>query len=322
LTARYATELAARYRFPRLGAGVIEALGDKHQLAGSAAAAGVPAPRHCSPTTEAELDAGAGELGWPVVVKARDTALLATTPGAKSVAIARDLPMLRTQWRAHLLADGPNCIVQEYIPGGPDTVWMVNAYYDASSTPRFAASGRKIRQHPPYTGATSLGRTERNEEVLALTERLVRHVGYRGILDIGWRFDARDGAYKVLDANPRIGATFRLFGADDGTDVVRAMRADLSGEVMPTGTVRDGRTWLNEPADLRTVRHYFADGALTLPAYLRSLTRVDECAWYAADDRAPMTPVLRDLARDVAGRVRIPRAHRARHRSTVPSVGR
>lgn len=155
--------------------------------------------------------------------------------------------------------------------------------------------------------ATSLGRCERNETVLAPTETLVRHVGYRGILDIGWRFDARDGQYKVLDANPRIGATFRLFAADDGTDVVRVMHADLAGEAVSAKTVRDGRTWLHEPADLRTARHYLRDHEFTLGSYLTSLTKVDEYAWYAADDWAPLVAVLRDFGANAVGRLRIPR---------------
>lgn len=317
LTAEYAEALSGCYRFPRVAPAVIEALGDKDSLATSAAAAGVPAPAHRAPQTESELHRVAADLGWPLVVKARNSTLLTQCPDATSVAIARDDDRLTRLWRTHLIDGRPNCIVQEYIPGGPDTVWMVNAYYDATSTPLFAASGRKVRQHPAYTGATSLGRCEHNQTVIDLTERLVRQVGYRGILDIGWRFDARDGQYKVLDANPRIGATFRLFAADDGTDVVRVMWADLSGKPVAPAATRDGRTWLHEPSDLRTARHYLRDRATSLPGYLRSIAHVDEHAWYAADDRAPMGPVLRDFGADVTRRLGIRRPGRRRRQRPV-----
>jgi len=155
---------------------------------------------HLNPQSEDALRGVPAQLGCPLVVKAKDTELLWTRPGGRSVSIARDDGELTSQWRNHLVEGRPNCIVQEYIPGGPETVWMVNAYYDATSTALFAASGRKVRQYPAYTGATSFGVCERNVEVIEHTERLVRHVGYRGILDIGWRFDVRDGRYKVLDA--------------------------------------------------------------------------------------------------------------------------
>lgn len=47
----------------------------------------------------------------------------------------------------------------------------------------------------------------------------------------------------MLDANPRIGATFRLFAADDGTDVVRVMHADLAGEAVSAKTEAMGAGW-------------------------------------------------------------------------------
>src|SRR5664280_1753731 len=103
--------------------------------------------------------------------------------------------------------------------------------------------------------------------------------------------------------NPRIGATFRLFATDGGDDVVRAMQADSAERPAPVAYVRDGRTWLHEPADLRTCRHYMHDGELTLLAYVQSLAHVDEHAWYAADDRGPMPTVLRDLGWDAMARL-------------------
>ena len=104
-------------------------------------------------------------------------------------------------------------MLQEYIPGGDDDVWMFNGYFDADSDCLVGFTARKLRQTPIHTGATSLGICLPNAEVHETTVRWMKRLGYRGILDIGYRFDARDGRYKVLDVNPRIGATFRLFVA-------------------------------------------------------------------------------------------------------------
>src|SRR5262249_56603159 len=96
-------------------------------------------------------------------------------------------------------------------------------------------------QTPPYTGMTSLGVCARNDEVDRLTRRFMKAIGYRGILDIGYRFDARDGRYKVLDVNPRLGATFRVFVGSDGLDVVRALYLDLTGQAVPSSAPLPGR---------------------------------------------------------------------------------
>src|SRR5207248_9926596 len=127
----------------------------------------------------------------------------------------------------------PNLMLQEYIPGADDTIWMFNGYFDEGSECRAAFTGRKLRQHPIHTGATSLGLQTANDTVARLTTGFMKAVGYRGILDVGYRYDARDGLYKLLDPNPRIGQTFRLFVDADGMDVARYAYLHLTGQPLP-----------------------------------------------------------------------------------------
>jgi D-aspartate ligase len=129
---------------------------------------------------------------------------------------------------------------------------------------------------------------EANDVVLEDTRRLMKGIGYRGVLDIGYRYDARDGLFKLLDANPRVGGTFRLFVDDEsGLDVVRALYLDLTGQEVPPARQRSGRKWLLEPWDVRSCLVYRKHGRLSLRAWLRSLRGVDEGAWFARDDPVP-----------------------------------
>src|SRR6185312_16906252 len=123
-----------------------------------------------------------------------------------------------------------NILFQEYIPGGDDTIWMFNGYFNSRSECLFGMTGQKIRQCPVYTGAACLAICRRNDIVHQTTLAFMKAVGYQGILDIGYRYDARDGKYKVLDVNPRIGSTFRLFVGQSGMDVARALYLDLTGQ--------------------------------------------------------------------------------------------
>src|SRR5437660_1734734 len=126
-------------------------------------------------------------------------------------------------------------MLQEFIPGGPETSWMFNGYFNPSSDCLIGFTGYKIRQFPPYVGATSLGIYQRNKQVNQVTREFMKAVGYQGILDIGYRYDARDGRYKVMVVNPRIGATFRLFVVENGMDVARALYFDLTGQAVEPG---------------------------------------------------------------------------------------
>jgi predicted ATP-grasp superfamily ATP-dependent carboligase len=119
------------------------------------------------------------------------------------------------------------------------------------------------------------------------TRRFMRAIGYTGILDIGYRYDARDGKYKLLDVNPRLGAAFRLFVADNGLDVVRALYLDMTGQAVPAGRIVPGRKWFVENYDLVASLKYARDGRLNARGWITSFRGVRESAWFAADDIRP-----------------------------------
>jgi len=173
---------------------------------------------------------------------------------------------------------------------------MFNGYFDAHSDCLAGFTGRKLRQTPPYTGVTSLGICLRNDVVEQTTRQWMKRLGYSGILDIGYRFDARDGSYKVLDVNPRIGATFRLFVGDNGIDVARAQYLDLTGQSVPPSQQVDGRKWLVEGGDLDSFLRYRRDGKLTTREWLVSLAGVRETAYFARDDLKPFLGVCAGFA--------------------------
>jgi predicted ATP-grasp superfamily ATP-dependent carboligase len=191
----------------------------------------------------------------------------------------------------------PNLMLQEYIPGGEDSVWMFNGYFNDDSECLLGFTGQKIRQCPAYTGYTSLGICRRNETVDSLTRTFMKSIGYRGILDVGYRYDARDGKYKVLDVNPRIGATFRLFVGDNGMDVARAFYLDMTARPVPQSHLCEGRKWMVEDRDLMSSIRYWRDGYLGATTWLRSLTGIRETAYLASDDMGPVFARFRSVMR-------------------------
>lgn len=268
----------------------------------------VPTPTCVFPRCRADVvDFLATAPPFPVMMKGIDGVRLQQRGGARMFLVGGPDELLA---RYDALEDParPNLMLQEYIPGGEDSVWMFNGYFDSRSDCVLGFTGKKLRQYPAYTGATSLGVCVVNHEVEAVTKRFMKAIGYRGILDIGYRYDARDGAYKVLDVNPRIGATFRLFVADNDMDVARALYLDLTGQPVPGGTVIEGRKWIVEDHDVVSSLRYRRDGRLTLRAWLRSLRGIHEAAYLASDDRRPLVAMCardaREFVHRLAGRAR------------------
>src|SRR5262249_49275903 len=110
---------------------------------------------------------------------------------------------------------------------------------------------------------------------------------YRGIMDLDIRFDARDGQYKLLDFNPRVGAQFRIFQNAAGIDVARAAHLDLTGRSLPSGLAMADRRFFVENYDTLAAIGYMRRGELSLRSWLATVRGVNEAAWFARDDLLP-----------------------------------
>ena len=126
-----------------------------------------------------------------------------------------------------------------------------------------------------------------NPEIEAATKALVKAVGYKGILDIGYRYDKRVRSFKLLDANPRLGCSFRLFVAGNGMDVARAEYLHFTGQPIPASSMCVGRKWIVEDRDLLSCIKYYRHGVLRPRDWLASYAGIQECAWFASDDIKP-----------------------------------
>jgi predicted ATP-grasp superfamily ATP-dependent carboligase len=310
LVQEHATRLREQFVFPEQPAGLAESLSNKKELYSLCKRQGIPTPEAMFPESKQDVVQLLERLTFPVVLKSIDPRRLHERPRAKSVSIARSREELLHQYDQMEEPRAPNLMVQEYIPGGPDSVWMFDGYFNKDSECLIGITGRKLRQHPPYTGITTLGVCVSNDDVHTTTRTLMKALGYRGMVDMGYRYDARDGRYKLFDVNPRLGATFRLFVAGNGMDVVRAMYLDLTGQSVPSGKAADGRKWLVENLDFVSAAVYFRDGRLTPSAWAASFRGLAETAWFARDDPLPFAVMWARLAWRVArrGRGRLLRA--------------
>ena len=283
--------LADAYRFPPQPPGLVDRTADKRAMNALCTELEIATPAAAFPADEADAVAMAHELGFPAVLKQIDASLPGRQKGLR-VLIAGDESALRSGFRLMESSLQPNVMVQEYIPGDSKSVWMMNAYFGEGSRCFLPFTGQKLRQYPPNSGATTLGICSRNETVERATRELAEAVGYRGIIDIGWRYDSRDDSYKLLDLNPRLGATFRLFVGTRGMDVLRALHLDMTGRPIPDDQLVEGRRWITELHDLRTSARLIRSGELSVRDWARSLAGVAEASWFAPQDPLPAAALV------------------------------
>ena len=303
LIADHADTLREHFMFQDNSPALVRQLASKREMFGLAVRHDIPTPETVFPQSIADVHRYIERGAFPVMLKGIFGNRLELRTRKKMVIV--DTPdELIAAYKAMEDPEQPNLMLQEYIPGGDDQVYIFNGYFDRSSNCLLGFTGYKVRQFPVHVGCASLGECRWIKEVADLTTRFMKAVGYQGILDIGYRLDARDGRYKVLDINPRIGQAFRLFVAKNNHDVIRSLYLDFTGQPQPPAEHREGRRWLIEDFDLISSYHYYKEGTLDFGGWVRSFRGVEEGAWFSWRDPAPMTLMVRSLAKRVSGRVK------------------
>jgi D-aspartate ligase len=213
--------------------------------------------------------------------------------GVRSTMLIYSVEAALDYW--HKLNKKSQCkmIVQEYIPGEYSEDWIYNGYHNAGGMPVVGFTGRKLRSFPPYTGSLSFGMSIHNVELVEIVRHLTTALRYNGVIDLDFRFDKRDGKYKLVDFNPRVGAQFQLFRNDAAVDVVRAMHLDLTGRDVPSGMQVDGREFISEIFDPRSFLIYRKNKEVSFRRWLAEFWRSEERAWVAWDDLRPFVTVCR-----------------------------
>ncbi|MEU2422848.1 ATP-grasp domain-containing protein [Streptomyces sp. NPDC007851] len=293
LIAEHQDALGDRFLFPRVAPGLPRRLASKQGLHELCVEHGIPSPEAAFPQSYDEIVDFAEKARFPVVAKNREAFVRRKRPavnGTTRIATREGLLTLARDWGTL-----PGVILQEYLPREEAEDWIVHAYFDADSTPRALFTGVKVRSWPPHAGMTANAYVVDNPELADLAARFIKQIGFTGVIDLDLRFDRRDGRYKLLDFNPRMGAQFRLFESESGVDVVRAMHLDLTGRHVPEGEQRAGHRYVVENIDLPALLAYRRSGYTTPHAPGRPSGT--ELAWFAGDDPMPFVTMLARFVR-------------------------
>jgi D-aspartate ligase len=306
LLAERAAELAEWFVLPTVAPELPRTLASKCGLSQLCRQHGVPTPRTIFPRSRKEL---LEDNIWdmlPVVVKNVEPWGRLRAPavsGTTVVYTADELLALAGSWDPW-----PDVMLQQYLPREDSEDWIFQAYCDEDSSCLVSFTGIKVRSWPPHAGVTTYACARPNPGLTAMAEEFCRNIAYRGIADMDWRLDRRDGTMNLVDFNPRVGAQFRLFENEASIDVVRAQHLDLTGRRVPEGRQVQGRRFVVEHLDA-AARLAYASFAAPPQEGQKGKT---EFAWLALDDPAPFMAMAARFARPAIARLAKDRAARSR----------
>ena len=94
-------------------------------------------------------------------------------------------------------------MIQDIIPGPSENLYSACFMYSKDRAHVQLVCRRK-RQHPIHFGnATTFAETVKNEELIEISEKILREVEYEGVCEVEYKYDNRDGKYKFLEINTR-----------------------------------------------------------------------------------------------------------------------
>jgi D-aspartate ligase len=288
-------ELIARHRSDIAGLGylpieaddeVLLAMLDKQRTYTLASELGIATPFTFVPRSLDELESRIDELSFPCALKPVHSHVFARHFPRTKALRANDADDLRRKY-TDVQALGIELLVTETIPGPEDAFCSYYSYLDERGESLLEFSRHKLRQFPIGFGSACYATNEPNPEAAELGLRFFRGVGLRGIGNVEFKRDARDGALKLIECNPRFTAAERQLQLC-GLDLpLFAYNRVLGRPLPPMETRRSGVRLWHPLQDTRAFMALRRDGQLTTTAWVRSLAHRQHFPVASAADPLP-----------------------------------
>lgn len=177
---------------------------DKFIICQRAQQAGIPTVGYWLVRSRDELERSMGELSFPLVMKSLyspNSDLL----GSKAIIIPDEAKLLEHVTAASNLHVA--VMLMEYIPGGDEQLCSYYTYLDECGNPLVHFTKRLKRRYPRGCGGGTYHITTWIPEAAELGLRFFRRINFRGLGNIEFKRDQRDGKLKVIEVNARFTAS-------------------------------------------------------------------------------------------------------------------
>jgi predicted ATP-grasp superfamily ATP-dependent carboligase len=310
-------ELIARNRATLSGWGLVAmeadddvllAMLDKTRTYELAQAGGVPVPRTIPLCTDADVEAVADEVDYPCVLKPNHAHLFQVRMNTIDKAVVVECADELRKEFSRLNEMGVEMFITEVIGGGDDEFVSYYSYIDADGASLLHFTKRKIRQFPPGFGIGTYHSTTLDPEVREMGERFFGAVGLRGLGNVEFKRDGRDGQLKLIECNARFTASNELIRRA-GVNLALFSYNRLTGRPTPiVDSYREDMHLWDPINDTRAFTLYWRRGELTLGAWLASLAHRQCLPVGRLDDPLPEAVRIVSSVRGVCRGNRLARA--------------
>lgn len=249
---------------------VLKGLLDKQRTHELAVAAGVEVPATMTVGSAADAATVTETIGFPCALKPMHPHHFGNHFSPQKLFVLDGPEQLEETLRVTTTL-GLQMVATEIVVGNDDQHFQYYTYIDRDGEPLCALTLRKVRQYPIHFGLGTYFITEDNPEVVAEGLRFCREIGLRGLANVEFKRDSRDGRLKLIECNHRFTAVnelVRTAGIDLAT-LTYDYLLDRPVERVPE--YRVGARFWRPIEDYRAAREYRRAGELSLPVLVESL---------------------------------------------------
>jgi D-aspartate ligase len=263
--------------------------------------AGVPTPKFWKVTNSEQIEQLKQSLVYPLLIKPRLSHLFEKKFGKKFL-VAHSYDEVAKAFEVARGA-GMEALLMEMIPGPDSCLSSYFTYVDEEGRPLVHFTKRVVRRYQPGMGSACYHLTDEVPDIRELSEKLYRQAGLRGLVNVEFKYDARDGQYKLIECNARFVASNRLVSAS-GVNLAALVYNRIIGRPYEAPTSFKSGMRLRDPLrDFAAFLELRRQGEIGVLEWLASIMHRQSFPYFAWSDPGPsLSRLFKPLRRVLRGK--------------------
>lgn len=301
---QYYQELKQKYRLDEIHPDIQLKLLNKLETLRLASKMGIPHPNYVEIPLDRPFEIPE-EIHFPLMVRPEDSFSFRKLFNGQKLFIVKNKKELE---RAVSLVKKARLktIACEMIPGPDALLGSYYTYIDENGRSLFHYTKRVLRRFPKNRGLGCYHITKWDPEVARMGQRFFEGIGFRGLGNIEFKRDIRDGKLKIIECNCRFTAAHELL-IRSGLDIGKIIYNKLIGkEIVASTKTKDGVTLWYPFRDFQAYLELRGLGELTFFQWIRSVSHKQIFPFFKWSDPLPvLIPFINDLREKIKNKVDI-----------------
>lgn len=273
------------YLWPNDQKGLLTELMDKEQLLKYTEPLGILTPEIIPMTDPNVFNRATEELGYPCVLKPRDSMPFVNKYREKMFFINSEEEL--REKLALCIKDGQDVFVQRIVKGPETNCYSFDVYMQDNEAVSFMTTS-KIRQWPINFGASTYAKQEYIPELYDMCMPLFKDVNYKGFAEVELKRDERNNKIYLVEVNVRF-VNFTELHCYLGMNTPLMYFLDSIGEKVSGAKIEKNTEtyWKYKYEDIPAIKKYLKTGEMSLGQIIKDYRFKKVSSTWASDDVGP-----------------------------------